>query len=160
KSMWTERPVVDEIAARLPLTVELAIMSMLIALIVAVPSGIAAAVFDGTWVDYAFRIFSIAGLAIPPFWLGMVIAVGLLYFFDWLPPITSPSLWEDPVGNLSQLIWPALAVGYRYAAILTRMMRSSAREVLNEDYIRTARAKGLVETLVVRRHALPNAMLP
>jgi peptide/nickel transport system permease protein len=160
QSMWTERPVTEEIASRLPLTIELAVLSMLIALIIAVPSGIIAAVYDSTWIDYSVRVFSIAGLAVPPFWLGMVIAVGLLYFFNWLPPITSPSLFTDPIGNLSQLVWPALAVGYRYAAILTRIMRSSVREVLSEDYIRTARAKGLLESLVIRRHALPNAMLP
>jgi peptide/nickel transport system permease protein len=160
KSMWTERPVVDEIASRLPVTVELAVLSVVIAVVIALPCGILSAVFDGTWIDYGFRVFSIAGLAVPPFWLAMMIAIGLLYYFDWLPPITFTPLWKDPVANLSQLIWPALAVGYRYAAILTRMMRSSIREVLNEDYIRTARAKGLLQSLVIRRHALPNAVLP
>jgi peptide/nickel transport system permease protein len=96
----------------------------------------------------------------PSFWLGIVILLFLLIAFGWLPPITFTPLWRDPVANLSQLIWPALAVGYRYAAMVTRMTRSAALEVLREDYIRTARAKGLREREVVARHALGNALLP
>ena len=106
------------------------------------------------------RIITIGGLSIPSFWFGMLIMLALLYFFNWLPPITFTPIYVDPVANLTQLIWPALAVGYRYCAVVARMIRSSLLEVLNEDYIRTARAKGVFEKLVVSRHALRNALLP
>jgi peptide/nickel transport system permease protein len=97
---------------------------------------------------------------VPSFWLGMIIILGLLYLFNWLPPITYTPFYVDPVANISQLIWPALAVGYRYSAVVARMVRSSIVEVMKEDYIRTARAKGVYEKLVVSRHAMRNAMLP
>jgi peptide/nickel transport system permease protein len=97
---------------------------------------------------------------VPAFWLGMLIILALLWTFNWIPPLTFVPIYEDPWRNLSQLIWPALAVGYRYSAVATRMTRSTLLEVLNEDYIRTARAKGVYERLVVWRHAMRNAMLP
>ena len=106
------------------------------------------------------RIVTIGGLSIPSFWFGMLIMITLLYLFNWLPPITFTPIYVDPVANLTQLIWPALAVGYRYCAVVARMIRSSLLEVLNEDYIRTARAKGVFEKLVISRHALRNALLP
>jgi len=160
KSMWTERPVAEEIALRFSLSFELAVLAMLIAVAVAVPLGTISALMRDTPIDYAVRVISIAGLAVPSFWLGMLIVLGLLSVFNWLPPLAFTPLWQDPLANLSQLIWPALAVGYRYSAMITRMLRSSIIEVLNEDYIRTARAKGLWERLVVGRHALRNALLP
>src|SRR5712692_10220458 len=122
--------------------------------------GIVAALKQDTWVDYAVRIFSIAGLATPSFWLGIVFILLLLIVFKWLPPMVYTPFWVNPWQNMLQLIWPALAVGYRYSAVATRMTRSAMLEVLREDYIRTARAKGLVETLILKRHALKNAMLP
>jgi peptide/nickel transport system permease protein len=106
------------------------------------------------------RIFSIAGLAVPSFWLGIMFILVLLLVFQWLPPMVYTPFWVDPWANLSQLIWPALAVGYRYSAVSTRMTRSAMLEVLREDYIRTAKAKGLWQSLVLRRHALKSAMLP
>jgi peptide/nickel transport system permease protein len=106
------------------------------------------------------RIFSIAGLAMPSFWLGIVIILVMLVVFKWLPPMVYTPFWVSPTQNLAQLIWPALAVGYRYSAVATRMTRSAMLEVLREDYIRTARAKGLMQKLVLSRHALKNAMLP
>ena len=96
----------------------------------------------------------------PSFWLGIVMILGLLVVFHWLPPMVYTPLWVDPWQNLAQLIWPALAVGYRYSAVATRMTRSAMLEVLREDYIRTARAKGLWMKLILIRHALKNAMLP
>jgi peptide/nickel transport system permease protein len=90
----------------------------------------------------------------------MLIILALLHFFNWLPPITFTPLWQDPAANLAQLIWPALSVGYRYSAIVTRMLRSSIIEVMSEDYVRTARAKGMRERIVIGRHALRNALLP
>ena len=138
----------------------LALMATAVAVVLAVPLGVLAAIKQDTWVDYAVRLVSVGGLAVPSFWLGIVILLGLLIAFRWSPPIVFTPLWQDPLANLSQLIWPALAVGYRYAAVVTRMTRSAVLEVLREDYVRTARAKGLRERVVVARHALRNAMLP
>jgi peptide/nickel transport system permease protein len=160
KSMWTERPVAEEIGLRFGLSFELAVLTMLISLAIALPLGTISALLRDSWVDYAIRALSIAGLAVPAFWLGMLIILFLLGVFSWLPPITFTPLWQDPLTSLSQLVWPALAVGYRYSAIVTRMLRSSIIEVMGEDYIRTARAKGLWERLVIGRHALRNALLP
>ncbi len=160
KSMWTENPVTEEIALRLHLSLQVAIMATIFATLLSVPLGILAALRQDTWVDYAIRVFSIAGLAMPSFWLGILIILGLLIFFRWIPPMFFTPIWVDPWANLSQLIWPAVAVGYRYSAVATRMTRSSTLEVLREDYIRTARAKGLWEKVVIVRHAMKNAMLP
>jgi peptide/nickel transport system permease protein len=159
-SMWTERPVIEEILIRLELSLEVAILATIFATLISIPLGTAAALFRNTWIDYVVRIVTIGGLSIPSFWFGMIIIVSLLTLFNWLPPITFTPIYVDPVANLSQLIWPALAVGYRYCAVTARMIRSSLLEVLAEDYIRTARAKGVYEKLVVSRHALRNALLP
>lgn len=159
-SMWTGRPIIDEIKIRLELSLQLAFMATLVAILLAVPLGTLAALKQDTWIDYAVRIFSIGGLSMPSFWLGIVMILAFLIFFKWLPPLTFTSFWSDPWANLSQLIWPALAVGYRYSAMATRMTRSAVLEVLREDYVRTARAKGLWELTVVVKHALRNALLP
>jgi peptide/nickel transport system permease protein len=159
-SMWTGRPIIQEIAIRLPLSVELAILAMLVAVGLAIPLGTLAALRHDTWVDYAIRVVSIGGLAMPSFWIGIVIILALLAWFHWSPPVTFTPLFENPSENLAQLIWPALAVGYRYSAVATRMTRSSLLDVLREDYVRTARAKGLGGWTVVFGHALRNALLP
>src|SRR5882724_2301182 len=159
-SMWTDRPVTEEIAIRLELSLQVAIMASLFAVMLAIPLGTTAALMRGTWIDYVVRIITIGGLSIPSFWFGMLIMITLLYLFNWLPPITFTPIYVDPLANLAQLVWPALAVGYRYCAVVARMIRSSLLEVLNEDYIRTARAKGVFEKLVISRHALRNALLP
>jgi len=159
-SMWTGRPVSYEIGVRFGLSLQIAIMSTVIAVLLAIPLGTIAALKQDTWVDYAVRIFSIAGLATPSFWLGIMIILAFLIVFQWTPPMVYTPIWVDPWANLSQLIWPALATGYRYSAVATRMTRSAVLEVLREDYIRTARAKGLWQQLVLKRHALKNAMLP
>ncbi len=159
-SMWTGRPIRYEVGIRLHLSVQLAIMASVIASLLAIPLGTLAAVKQDTWVDHLVRVFSIAGLATPSFWLGILMILALLILFGWIPPMTFTPLWIDPWANLSQLIWPALAVGYRYSAMATRMTRSTVLEVLREDYVRTARAKGLWEPTVIARHALRNALLP
>jgi len=159
-SMWTGRPVIQEIGSRLQLSMQVAIMATILAILLAIPLGTLSAVFQNTWIDYVVRVFSIAGLAVPSFWLGMLIILGLLLTMNWIPPLSFTPIYVDPWKNLSQLIWPALAVGYRYSAVATRMMRSTLLEVLQEDYIRTARAKGVYERLVVARHGMRNAMLP
>ena len=159
-SMWTGNPVSAEIASRLELSIQVALMATCLAVLIAIPLGTLSALYKNTWIDHVIRIFSIAGLAVPSFWLGMIIILLLLSFFHWHPPVAFTPFFENPRHNLAQLIWPALAVGYRYSAVATRMMRSTLLEVLQEDYIRTARAKGVYERLVVVRHALANAMLP
>jgi peptide/nickel transport system permease protein len=159
-SMWTGAPIMEEIKLRFALSLQLAVMATIIAVLLAIPLGVIAALKQDTWVDYTVRIFSIAGLATPSFWLGIVFILGLLIVFKWLPPMVYTPLWVNPWQNLQQLIWPALAVGYRYSAVATRMTRSAMLEVLREDYIRTARAKGLWQKLILSRHALKNAMLP
>ena len=165
-SMWTGKPVTEEIAVRFPLSLQVAIMATVVAVLFAIPLGAISAIKQDTWIDYVVRSFSIAGIAMPSFWLGILIILGLLigtqHFFGtpWMPPITYVPLYEDPLRNLSQLIWPAVATGYRYSAVATRMTRSALLEVLREDYIRTARAKGMIEKIIINRHALKNAMLP
>jgi len=160
RSMWTGAPIMEEIKLRFALSLQVAVMATVVATLLAIPMGVIAALKQDTWVDYTVRIFSIAGLATPSFWLGIVIILSLLIIFKWLPPMVYTPFWVDPWENLAQLIWPALAVGYRYSAVATRMTRSAMLEVLREDYIRTARAKGLWMKLILVRHALKNAMLP
>ncbi|HKU46600.1 MAG TPA: ABC transporter permease [Burkholderiales bacterium] len=159
-SMWTGSPISQEIKLRFALSLQLALMASLVAQLLAIPLGILAALKQDTWVDYVIRVFSIAGLATPSFWLGILMILTMLIVFKWVPPMVFTPLWVDPWQNLQQLIWPALAVGYRYSAVGTRMMRSAMLEVLREDYIRTARAKGLWLKLILARHALKNAILP
>ena len=159
-SMWTGSPISDEIALRFALSLQVALMATVVATVLALPLGVLAALKQDTWVDYTVRIFSIAGLAMPSFWLGILMILGFLVIFKWVPPMIYTPFWVDPWQNLLQLIWPALAVGYRYSAVATRMTRSSMLEVLREDYIRTARAKGLWLKLILVRHAMKNAMLP
>jgi len=165
-SMWTGSPITEEIGLRFELSLQVAIMATLVAIMIAIPLGIISAVKQDSWIDYVVRVFSIAGIAMPSFWLGILIILGLLittqamFGEPWMPPIDYVPIWEDPMRNLSQLIWPAVATGYRYSAVATRMTRSALLEVLREDYVRTARAKGLAEKIIINRHALKNALLP
>ncbi|MGH2450680.1 MAG: ABC transporter permease [Candidatus Limnocylindria bacterium] len=159
-SLWTGRPVINEIQARAGVSLELAILATVIATTLAIPMGVVAAVRQDSWLDYVIRVLSIGGLAIPSFWLGIMAILALVIFFQWAPPLIFRPLWDDPAANLGQLIWPALVVGYRYSAVATRMTRSAVLEVLRDDYVRTARAKGVREITVVVRHALRNSLLP
>ncbi len=159
-SLWTGQPVVDEVLIRLPLSLEVAILATIVSVLLAVPLGMLAAVRQDTWVDYAIRVLSIGGQAIPSFWVGILVILFLVIYFGWGPPLEFTPPWVDPWANFQQLVWPVVTVGYRYAAVTTRMTRSTVLEVLREDYIRTAWAKGLRERAVVIRHALKNAMLP
>lgn len=159
-SMWTGRDVFDEIAPRLPPTLQVALLATLLAVVIGIPVGAVSAIFPNSLLDHALRVVTLAGLTLPVFWVGMLIVMGLLYAFRWLPPITHIPFHEDPIGNLSQIFWPALTIGLRYGAILARMVRSSMMEIMTEDYIRTARAKGLYERTVIIRHGLRNALLP
>jgi peptide/nickel transport system permease protein len=165
-SMWTGRTVAYEMGLRFELSLQVAIMATIVSIVIAIPLGTLSAVYQNSWIDYFVRTIAVAGIAVPSFWLGILILLALLSVSEaltgtrWTPPIDYVPLWEDPGYNLSMLLWPALATGYRYSAVATRMMRSSLLEVLREDYVRTARAKGLAEQLIVNRHAIKNAMLP
>lgn len=166
ESMWTGKPITFEIGLRFQLSLQVAFMATFVAVIISIPLGVISAVRQNTWIDYVVRTFSIAGIAIPSFWLGIMIILGLLISTQallgepWMPPIEYVSPFEDLGANMAQLIWPAVATGYRYSAVATRMTRSALLEVLREDYIRTARAKGLLEKIVINRHALKNSLLP
>ena len=166
ESMWTGKPITYEIALRFELSLQVAIMATVTAILIAIPLGTISAIKQDTWIDYIVRTLSIAGIAIPSFWLGILIILGLListqawFGAPWMPPLDYVPIWVDPWRNLSQLIWPAIATGYRYSAVATRMTRSAMLEVLREDYIRTARAKGLLEKVIINRHALKNSLLP
>jgi peptide/nickel transport system permease protein len=159
-SLWTGRPVIEELLGRLPLSLELAFLATLVSVAIAIPFGVLAAARQDTWVDYTIRLVSIGGLAIPSFWVGILIILILVIYFGWGPPLEFTSPWVDPWANFQQMVWPVVTVGYRYAAVTARMTRSSMLEVMRDDYIRTAWAKGLMERAVLIRHALKNAMLP
>jgi len=160
QSMWTGRPVTTEIGIRLGLSLELTVLATLVAVVVAVPLGTLAALHRETWVDYLLRVVTISGLSMPSFWVGVMIVLVLFLLFRWSPPVTFTAFWQDPGANLAQLVWPALVVGFRSVALSARRMRSALLEVLRDDYVRTARAKGLRESSVVVRHAVRNALLP
>jgi peptide/nickel transport system permease protein len=159
-SLWTGQPIIHELAIRFPLSLQLALMATVVSVIIAIPLGTLAAVRQDTWVDYVIRVVSIGGLAIPSFWIGILCILFLVIFFAWGPPLEFTPPWVDPWANMQMMVWPIVTVGYRYAAVTTRMTRSTLLEVLREDYIRTAWAKGLRERAVVVRHALKNSMLP
>ena len=165
-SMWSGKPVAEEIAARLPISLEIAVVATVVAILIAIPLGTVSALKQNSWIDHVVRTVAIAGIATPSFWLGIIAILVVLdlshalFGAPWMPPIDYVPFWQDPLRNLSMAILPALTVGYRYAAVTMRMTRSAMLEVLREDYIRTARAKGLVERLIINRHALKNALLP
>jgi peptide/nickel transport system permease protein len=160
RSLITRRPVTQELLKRINLTSHLAVMSVMVAMLIALPIGVLSAVKQDTTSDYVGRFFAILGLSLPDFWLATVVITFLAIWVQWIPPIGFAPLWEDPARCLSQLLIPALIIGARLAAVSMRMTRSSLLEVLRQDYIRTARAKGMRERTVIARHALKNALIP
>ena len=160
KSYRYDLPAWQLIKPLVPVTLELAALSILFAVLIGVPSGVVSAVRQDTALDYALRVFSLAGLSMPAFWLGMVIILGLVTWFAWIPPLSYVSPAENFKLHAVQFLLPALAVGYRSSALIMRITRSSLLEVMREDYIRTAWAKGQTGRVVIWRHALKNAMLP
>ena len=160
KSYTQRRPVWDILRERFPRSMELAILTLAIALIWAIPLGVISAVHQNRPLDYVARIASLSGLSIPLFVSGALILYGLVRVFHWIPPLEFVAFTENPLENLKQLIWPALAQAYYISAPITRLTRSQMLEVIRQDYVRTARAKGLAEHAVVYRHALRNSLLP
>jgi len=159
-SLWYKTPVWNQLKGRFLVTMELAVMAIVLAICAAVPLGVISAVKQDTGLDYLSRIFSSIGIALPTFWFGILIVYAFATFFEWLPPLGYATLWDDPLLNLQQLILPALTLAFNDLAFTARVTRSSMLEVMREDYLRTARAKGLVELRVIGRHALKNALLP
>ena len=159
-SMWTYQAVTTSIVQRARLSVQLALMAMGIALLIAIPLGVLSAIRQDSLLDYGARLFAIAGLSIPDFWIGTMVLLALSLYIGWLPEFGYFPPWEQPWKNFQALIFPALIIGYRYSAISARMTRSAMLEVLRQDYVRTARAKGLTDRVVITRHALRNALIP
>ncbi|HYM68666.1 MAG TPA: ABC transporter permease [bacterium] len=159
-SMWTGRPVAYEIWVRLRLSLELTLVASALVAAIAIPLGSLAALRRGGWIDYVLRGFAVAGLSMPAFWVGVLVLLFLLVLFHWSPPVTFTPFWQNPVANLSLMVWPACVVAFRSVALSTRIMRSALLDVLHEDYVRTARAKGLPWGRIVMQHAVRNALLP
>lgn len=160
RSLWSNDPVLPTILVRMKVSSEIAILGMSTAIMVAIPLGVISAVKQNSSADYIARLFSIMGLSIPDFWIATMLLLVLSKYFHWLPQFGWYSPLQDPFKNLSALIFPALIIGYRLAAVSARMTRSTMLEVLREDFVRTARAKGLPERQVLLRHVLRNSMLP
>ncbi|MGE3857622.1 MAG: ABC transporter permease [Dehalococcoidia bacterium] len=156
----SQQPVVDELVAAIPVSAELALAGVIVAVAVALPLGTLAATNRARHIDYLARLVALAGLSIPSFVLGTLVVLLLALWFGWLPPTGYVPLYVDPFTNVQQFVFPALVVGYRSSALMTRMVRSSLLEVLQQDYIRTAMSKGLSWPTVVTRHALRNALIP
>ena len=159
-SFFYDQPIWDDIKDRFPITFELTVLALLMAGIVAIPLGVLSAIKQDSLPDYIGRIITIGGIAIPNFWIGILMVFFLANVFDWLPPLGYTDLWDDPWTNLQQLVFPALALAITHMAFVGRVTRSAALEVIREDYIRTARSKGLSEKIVIWRHVLKNALLP
>lgn len=160
RSAWGGDLVTKEYAKRLPISMSIAVLASILAALIGIPLGIISAIRQDTIPDYVARVVAIAGLSMPSFWVAVIMIVILLRVFHWLPSLDYVAFWNNPGRSLSQLIFPSFAVAFGSIGILARMTRSSLLEVLREDYIRTAHAKGLGERVIIIRHALRNALLP
>lgn len=159
-SFWNKEPIRDTIGRRGMISLEIALLAVAFSWFVGVPAGILSATRRNSWLDNVVRLIVTMFLAIPSFWIGLSSVLFLVLVFTWRPPLTIVQFWQDPVKNLEIVIGPALALGIGLAAVLARMTRSAVLESLGEDYVRTARAKGVRETLVISRHVFRNALLP
>lgn len=159
-SFFLRVPVAELMSDRFPVSTQLAVMALLLSYVVAIPLGVLSAVKQDSMFDHAAKIFTIAGVALPTFWVGILMLFILGFYFNWVPPLDYANLWENPLTNMTQMIFPAIALGYFNTAFAARLTRSTMLEVMHEDYIRTARSKGLKELAVIGRHAIKNAFLP
>jgi peptide/nickel transport system permease protein len=159
-SYTQRRPVTEIVLERVPRSLEFAALTLLVAVVWAIPLGVVSAVRQNTWLDYLARVVAVSGLSLPNFFTGVLILYALVGLFRWLPPLEFVSFFEDPAENLKQLVWPTLAQAYYISAPIMRLTRSQVLEVIRQDYVRTARAKGLGERAVIYRHALKNSLLP
>src|SRR6185503_6582429 len=159
-SIFTNEPIPVSLRKAIPVTLELAALAMIIGLVVAVPIGVLSATRQDSTSDYVGRMVAVSGLSLPDFWLGTLVITFAAIWFHWIPPLGYTSLWDDPVRNIQQFLLPAAVLGFRLSAATMRMTRSTVLEVLREDYVRTAWAKGLGERIIVYKHALKNALIP
>lgn len=159
-SFWWNGPVMDRLGERIPVTIELAVLGIALAVVCAVPLGVVSAIKPDSPIDYVSRIFTLVGISIPTFFSGILLTLILIRAFGWLPPLGYENIWDDPWANIKQMMLPALALGFYDMAFIARVTRSSMMEILREDYMRTARSKGLRERIVLSRHGLKNAVLP
>ena len=159
-SFATRRPIAQELKRQLPVTLQLALFTMVVVSLIAIPIGVLAAVKQDSVVDYVLRGIAILGLAAPSFFVGLVVVLVVSRYLGWLPPLGYAHIWNEPFKGFQQLIFPAIALGFASNGLLLRMTRTQLLEVLREDYVRTARAKGLTENVVIVRHAMRNALLP
>ena len=159
-SIFTNEPIPVALKKAIPVTLELAVLAMVLGLVIAIPIGVLSATRQDKPADYAGRVAAVAGLSIPDFWFGTLVITFAAIWFHWIPPIGYVSIWEDPLRNLQQFVLPAAVLGFRLSAATMRMTRSTVLEVLKEDYVRTAWAKGLAGRIVVYKHALKNALIP
>ena len=160
KSLWSGKPVTEELARRLPTTLRLGLMALFWTLLMGIPIGVLSALYQDRWSDYLLRSAAIGGLSIPGFWIATLILVFGAIWFRWVPPMDYVPFMEDPIKSLSQLVVPSFIMSIALSAGIMRMTRTMMLEVMKEDYIRTARAKGLAGWVVVVRHALKNALIP
>lgn len=159
-SRYADRPVVDALANKIEVTATLAFLSVVVALLWALPLGILSAIWRGSWLDQTIRVVTAAGIAMPNFWVAILLLLFLVKVFNWIPPVQHVSIFDEPFTALKRLFFPALVIGFRSASTISRMTRSTMLEVIGDDYIRTARAKGLGPYAVTIRHALANAIIP
>ena len=160
RSLWQNTPVTEQLRATLPITFELGLLALLVALSVAIPIGIYSAMRQDSPGDYISRSFSLLMLAVPSFWLGTLVMVFPSVWWRWSPPLEYVPFFEDPLANLSHMMVPAILLGLAMSAVTMRMTRTMMLEVLRQDYVRTARAKGLSENMMILRHALRNGLIP
>jgi peptide/nickel transport system permease protein len=159
-SIFTNEPIPVALKKAIPVTLELATLAIILGLVIAIPIGVLSATRQDTAPDYVGRVVAVSGLSLPDFWLGTLVITFAAIWFHWIPPIGYVSLWESPWRNLQQFLLPAAVLGFRLSAATMRMTRSTVLEVLREDYVRTAWAKGLEGRIVVYKHALKNALIP
>jgi peptide/nickel transport system permease protein len=159
-SIFTSEPIPVALKKSIPVTIELALLAMILGLVIAIPVGVLSATRQDKPADYVGRLVAISGLSLPDFWLGTLVITFAAIWFGWIPPLGYASLWESPWTNLQQFLLPAAVLGFRLSAATMRMTRSTLLEVLREDYIRTAWAKGLRERVIIYKHGLKNALIP
>jgi peptide/nickel transport system permease protein len=159
-SIFTNEPIPVALKKSVPVTIELALMAMVLGLVIAIPIGVLSATRQDRLSDYVGRLVAVSGLSLPDFWLGTLVITFAAIWFAWIPPLGYISIWESPWRNLQQFLLPAAVLGFRLSAATMRMTRSTLLEVLREDYVRTAWAKGLGERLIIYKHALKNALIP
>ena len=156
----SSQPIAAIVSRQLPVTLLLAFYAVVLSVIVSVPLGILAALRQNGWQDYLVRFITIPGQALPSFWIALLILLGLTFFFQWSPPIIYTNPWEDPWNHLKIMVWPVLLLTWEHSSHIARATRAYILDVMYEDYILTARAKGLSQTRIVLRHALRNALVP